>query len=227
MVSLYKYVYKNDVTRVERGGIFLRRTREQAEKTRSQVLDTFLDMFIENGFSKTSLTSIAHRLGVTKGAIYWHFKNKEDILLHIVKRHCGLVLQDAVNSLADSQSDDTLYSFYEMVLNRPISDECYVKLYRLLRENHKWPEEIRTAIFKMFDDVLYHERSIVTDYISRAQESGMMRGDIEAEKVAVVITSIFNGLGMLQTNGRLPDEFLKYNKLLFDSFSRTLASLKL
>ena len=55
----------------------------------------------------------------------------------------------------------------------------------------------------------------------------MMRADIEAEKVAVVIASIINGLCMLQTKELLPPEFLKYDRLLFESFSQTLASLKL
>lgn len=41
------------------------------------------ELFARNGFGATSLDEIAERLGATKGALYYHIKNKEDILRHI------------------------------------------------------------------------------------------------------------------------------------------------
>src|SRR6185312_10045880 len=41
------------------------------------------DLFARNGFGATSLDDIAYQLGATKGALYYHIKNKEDILRHI------------------------------------------------------------------------------------------------------------------------------------------------
>ena len=89
----------------------MRRTKEAAENTRKRIMEGALDLFIEKGFSNTSLTEIAHSLGITKGVVYWHFKNKEDILLHIVKRHCEAKIQEAVNALSDPMPEQTLYSF--------------------------------------------------------------------------------------------------------------------
>ena len=54
----------------------MRRTKEAAENTRKRIMEGALDLFIEKGFSNTSLTEIAHSLGITKGVVYWHFKNK-------------------------------------------------------------------------------------------------------------------------------------------------------
>ncbi|MGH3392849.1 MAG: TetR/AcrR family transcriptional regulator [Actinomadura sp.] len=42
-----------------------------------------LDLFAENGYEKTSLREIAERLGVTKAALYYHFKSKEDIVVSL------------------------------------------------------------------------------------------------------------------------------------------------
>jgi AcrR family transcriptional regulator len=39
-----------------------------------------LELFAEQGYEKTSLREIAERLGVTKAALYYHFKSKEDIV---------------------------------------------------------------------------------------------------------------------------------------------------
>jgi AcrR family transcriptional regulator len=48
--------------------------------TRSRVQQVALELFAEQGYEKTSLREIAERLGVTKAALYYHFKSKEDIV---------------------------------------------------------------------------------------------------------------------------------------------------
>jgi len=57
------------------GGIGAPRT-----DTRSRVQKVALELFAEQGYEKTSLREIAERLGVTKAALYYHFKSKEDIV---------------------------------------------------------------------------------------------------------------------------------------------------
>jgi AcrR family transcriptional regulator len=48
--------------------------------TRSRAQEVALELFAEQGYEKTSLREIAERLGVTKAALYYHFKSKEDIV---------------------------------------------------------------------------------------------------------------------------------------------------
>lgn len=57
-----------------------RRTKEQAEQTKQALLDTALEMFSRQGISQTSLKSIAAGADVTHGALYWHFKNRSDLV---------------------------------------------------------------------------------------------------------------------------------------------------
>ena len=51
--------------------------------TRQRILDVALELFAEHGYEKTSLREIAEHLDVTKAALYYHFKTKEDILIGI------------------------------------------------------------------------------------------------------------------------------------------------
>ena len=53
--------------------------------TRQEILDTALELFADQGYDKTSLREIAERIGVTKAALYYHFRSKEDILLALVE----------------------------------------------------------------------------------------------------------------------------------------------
>jgi AcrR family transcriptional regulator len=60
---------------------------EQGEHrdTRSRLCQLALELFAEQGYEKTSLREIAERLGVTKAALYYYFKSKEDIVRSLVE----------------------------------------------------------------------------------------------------------------------------------------------
>lgn len=60
-----------------------RKTKQQALETRQHILDVALRLFSQQGVSATSLAEIANAAGVTRGAIYWHFKNKSDLFSEI------------------------------------------------------------------------------------------------------------------------------------------------
>lgn len=63
-----------------------RKTKEEALATREQLLDAAEARFCENGVSSTSLNEIATAAGLTRGAVYWHFKDKGDLLLALWER---------------------------------------------------------------------------------------------------------------------------------------------
>lgn len=57
----------------------MRRTKEETEQTRTDIMDAAIKVFSKKGVSATTLGEIAQEAGVTRGAIYWHFKNKAEI----------------------------------------------------------------------------------------------------------------------------------------------------
>ena len=63
-----------------------RRTKEEAAGTRTRILDVAEQVFHEKGVSRTSLADIAAAAGVTRGAIYWHFRNKVDLFTAMMDR---------------------------------------------------------------------------------------------------------------------------------------------
>jgi len=63
-----------------------RRTKEEALATRHKLLDAAEHLFQAQGVSRTSLQDIARRAGVTRGAIYWHFKDKADLFNAMMER---------------------------------------------------------------------------------------------------------------------------------------------
>jgi TetR/AcrR family acrAB operon transcriptional repressor len=57
----------------------MRRTKEDAEKTRQTVLEAALTLFSRDGYSLTTLSRIAKEAGCSRGPIYWHFQTKDDL----------------------------------------------------------------------------------------------------------------------------------------------------
>ena len=64
----------------------VRRTKQEAQATRSHILDTAELVFEQRGVSGTSLHEIAKAAGVTRGAIYWHFEDKADLFNAMMER---------------------------------------------------------------------------------------------------------------------------------------------
>jgi AcrR family transcriptional regulator len=62
-----------------------------AAGTRQRIQSVALELFAEQGYDKTSLREIAERLGVTKAALYYHFKSKEDIVTSLVEDYFGQI----------------------------------------------------------------------------------------------------------------------------------------
>jgi len=74
---------------------------ERRTDTREAIRSVALELFAEQGYDKTSLREISERLGVTKAAVYYHFKSKEEILLSLIEDFLAQV--DDVVDWAQSQ----------------------------------------------------------------------------------------------------------------------------
>lgn len=77
----------------------MRRTKEEAARTRRRIMAAALKTFRRQGIARTSLETIAGAAGVTRGAVYWHFRNKGE-LVKAIREDVALPLID--------QSDFTL-----------------------------------------------------------------------------------------------------------------------
>jgi TetR/AcrR family acrAB operon transcriptional repressor len=84
-------------------GVMARRTKEDALATRNALLDAAERVFLAQGVAGTSLNDIAQAAGTTRGAIYWHFRDKADLFNAMMDR-VALPLQRAL-SLVDAEPE--------------------------------------------------------------------------------------------------------------------------
>jgi len=125
-MDLYYYCENFSVTRE-----MVRRTKEDAQETRTRILDTAEQVFRERGVGHTTLTQIATAAGVTRGAIYWHFANKA-ALLQAMNDRVHLPLEAMHQALADvalvdplAKMRDSTLGVLAMVANDPRSRRVF------------------------------------------------------------------------------------------------------
>ena len=85
-----------------------RRTKQEAQATRQQLLEAAIRVFAEKGVSRTSLQDIAQRAGVSRGAIYWHFANKAD-LFDAMMESAVLPMEQALQQIGHVAGQDPLH----------------------------------------------------------------------------------------------------------------------
>jgi AcrR family transcriptional regulator len=89
--------------------------RESTGGTRHRIQAVALELFTEQGYEKTSLREIAERLGVTKAALYYHFKSKDEIVNSFVEdrlRRMDELIEWAATQPATLATRRTLISRY-------------------------------------------------------------------------------------------------------------------
>lgn len=93
-----------------------RRTKEDALATRHQLLEAAERVFAEKGVSRTSLQDIAQAAGASRGAIYWHFKNKADLFNAMMERAL-LPMEQAMQQIGNDPKQDPLKELQEAILS--------------------------------------------------------------------------------------------------------------
>lgn len=76
----------------------MRRTKEQAAETRRQILRAAESLFLEKGYENVTLDEIAFAAGASRGALHWHFGNKQG-LLYALREEAQLPLQELADGL--------------------------------------------------------------------------------------------------------------------------------
>ena len=92
----------------------VKKTKEEALETRNRLLDTAEEVFYIKGVSQTSLCDIANSAGMTRGAIYWHFKNKTDLFSAMCDR-VTLPLETMTEAVTSEELEDPLGGLRETI----------------------------------------------------------------------------------------------------------------
>ncbi|TBU98403.1 TetR family transcriptional regulator [Stutzerimonas kirkiae] len=199
----------------------MRRTKEDAEKTRLKVIEAALEQFSKTGYSRTTLAMIADAAGFSRGPIYWHFKNKDE-------------LYEAVLHYSQEPLEQLVARSLELT-DAPLEAIRYliVHWFRLLIENrwHRQSFEIllnKTELTSQVAGTMRRERKLtrlivqcLASLVEAARQRGQLAEGQPAEDIAVLLYSALMGI----TQTWLADPKLFSLKKQADFFSASLLRL--
>ena len=201
-----------------------RKTKELALETREKLLESALDVMSEKPFNTVSIDEIAGRVGLSKGAVYWHFKNKNDLLLHLLKYLSEKACLDFIEDEKQPEDFEELRRFFHDKFVKIRSSERLKKINRLLRRHHEWSEEANMAVMEFVLEMTRREREMVRCVISRHQERHEVRADLPAHEIATLLSAIFHGMFFFQLSEIFNMDFAKYSNFIFDALEKELRS---
>jgi len=155
---------------------------------RQQVLDAASRLFLHYGFKKTTMDEIASQVGISKGALYLHFKSKEQIFLEIsnqVHTHLLGLLAGVVTS--DMPADEKIRQMFLDGLSF-----AWDYFHQAPHAPEVWGET--TAMFTARNSEFYRQTQRLTaQVIADGQASGVFRRDLDADRTAWLLALACQG----------------------------------
>lgn len=135
-----------------------RRTKAEALQTRHKLLDAAETVFLRQGVSRTSLAEIAAEAGATRGAIYWHFKDKTDLFQAMMERVIW-PLEEALRLASEAQAngDNSLQrmcNLMQTALHKTVHDPQTRRVFEIATHKVEYTPELqalaqrRLAVFQ-------------------------------------------------------------------------------
>lgn len=197
-----------------------RRTKEEAALTRETIMTTALNLFCQRGLVRTSLCDVAKAAGVTRGAIYWHFRNKSELFIQIweeqFKSEGWCDLQRTLNHTEDAYGQ--LRAFLVLVLQRLTTSQPHRQMFIVLFNLEPVDDEL-LELCEHMNGELNHFLSTLAEGIALAVRQGQLPAALDVHQAANMLHCcldgyVLNGLRFpeqmnLQENaGRLVDHML-------------------
>ena len=171
----------------------MRRTREQALCTRAKILDSATRTFLQRGLSRASLSNIAGVAGVTRGAVYGHFKNKS-ALFDAMFESSALPADPFLVEWRDNQGDPLgeLKSELIRLLGKVLSGGAARRLYSVIYSRCEVTRETQNIWKRVHADRSVAEQRIAVA-LNEAQSHGQLRDGVDVDHLAVFVHSCLMG----------------------------------
>lgn len=173
----------------------VRRTKDEALATRQALLDAAERVFRESGVTRATLGDVASAAGVTRGAVYWHFRDKDELFAAMCSR-ATLPMQSRLEQAAARDGDDAIATLRDVSVQalREIASNPRTRavLEILLCKSERLPHGIDGA--PQADEMDRQCVRAVERIISRAIEQGRLPAETDSNLAAHLMQAFFHGV---------------------------------
>ncbi|MCM5703702.1 TetR family transcriptional regulator [Larsenimonas salina] len=171
-----------------------RRTKSEAESTRQVLLDSAETLFYEKGVSRTSLEHIAKHAGMTRGAVYWHFENKNALFNALLDR-VKMPLKQLIEDLEESEHSGHPLIDLERAINlafERITQPRYMRTYTILLFRCEHTKDIDPL--KNHNAMVHESYEHMVKLLTQAQRDNLIKESIDPACASRLIHVSLQGL---------------------------------
>jgi len=181
-------------------------TTSNAGNTKEKIVKTALRLFLQKGFYHVSLQDVATVVGISKPAIYHHFKNKDEMIEAVLDYFSVTMQTWAMEYYRDSKNDlklfvqksfQAIYIFKNvenLLLENEINEDAFRYTYNeFLMTIAKYSERFRERISIGGTAT----RQAYSDFFAQGQEQGIINNKFSSEKLGMMLHSLIEGLSFI------------------------------
>jgi TetR/AcrR family acrAB operon transcriptional repressor len=171
-----------------------RKTKEEAEKTRYTILNAALAVFNRKGFVRSTMKDIANEAGITRGAIYWHFKDKANLfeaLSDDIRSASGIRFEDI--PWESFVSLDEVRDFILEYLCKFETDNRFRSFYEVVTYKTEYHEELEPVLAKERTKSRRVKQQLITIF-QKFHDKGLMNKNLDPADAAIFVCAFVWGL---------------------------------
>jgi AcrR family transcriptional regulator len=183
-----------------RGG---RRAAKNAATT-AALLHAAAETFAERGFEAATMDEIAERVGLSKGALYYRYKSKEDLFIALLDERCQAYIRQLDEAFSDGASSDAGWTSMAGRFLAVVQDEAWPRLFfEFVSYASRSPRAKRELVNR-----IRAVRAALARVVERHANEAGVELPILAQRVALGISALCNGLAVerLADPSGVPDE---------------------
>lgn len=171
-----------------------RKSKEDAEKTRQAVIESALDVFSEKGYAKATFDEIAARAGYTKGAVYWYFRNKADLVSALIVEYMERKRNELAENIPNGDTLDDLLDYFTLWANVLRDDVRFSKFNRFVICQMEWSEAVMSRVQKNLVAQKDWHLEKIKQVLIKSQERGEIKEDVDLEVMCDVVRATYLGI---------------------------------
>lgn len=202
----------------------MRKTKEEAENTRKKLLDAALKVFSKKGYVSTTLDDIAREAGVTRGAIYWHFKGGKPQIFQDLINERSRGAQTLANQVAAEGGSplQTLERILTRIMEYLEEDDDFRAVQEIVILKTEVVPELEKGMKEKFKLQKESIRSFA-DLIEQAKKAGEIQQDVDPEIAAVAAIGLMNGVMIMWMMDRSLFSIKAYARPVVQTFIKGLS----
>jgi TetR/AcrR family acrAB operon transcriptional repressor len=168
-----------------------RKNKEDTEQTHQAILDSALETFYEKGFTRTTFDEIAKRINLTKGAVYWHFPSKTDLIIAIIKQRLAQqnnLLATDISSIAALRCE-VIKRASEIEHDEEWRRFLFFVIYRM-----EWTQAIFNKVWPEINELCDFPNQALFEILQKIQKHGEIRADVDILSLQDILIRLWRGI---------------------------------